>query len=165
MRLLAPAATPLPRWKSGSLAKARTARCPDCGHDRETKAQPRTVLRCPNCGEHYTAPPLSGEPPPDPDAPLPVSTDAEMEEAGLLGPEVVKVDAVTFPEAEVHPPAADPPPTDPPAPDPVPSAAPTPATEPAEPPNPESRESEDKGSPAPPGDRPARRRRRSYARW
>lgn len=157
------------------MAKARVARCPNCGHDRETKAQPRTVLRCPNCSEHYLAPPLSApaepapgggqDPDPAPGDPLPVATDQEMADAGLLGPEVVKVDAITFPATDPHPAAAgtDPPPmagTPPPtpetvvsAPGPLPVEPPTPAPPPVVPPGPAE-------------DRPPRRRRRTYSgRW
>lgn len=151
-----------PKWPNTPLAKARIARCPECGHDRETKAQPRTVLRCPNCSEHYLAPPLDHDPgPPPEDEPLPVASDEEMAEAGLLGPEVVRVESVDFPTADPHPVAA-PTPENPEPPEVPEDAAPAPVPPPADPPP--SPTEDPAGSPRP--ESPPRRRRRRYAgRW
>ena len=145
------------------MAQPRVARCLNCDTEREIRAQPRTVLRCRNCAEHYLAPPLSGTetPAPDPDAPLPVATDEEMAAAGMLGPKVVRLDALDLPAVEVHPPAGEdlhpPVPAPEPAPVPDPDPAPAPAPAPAKPaasPDPE---------PAPAAE-PTRHRRRSYGR-
>ena len=118
------------------MAEQRMAQCPDCDTERETRAQPRTKLKCRGCGSLYLAPGLSPTPQAGPE-PIPA---ADPEPIPAVDPEPAGIKVVRADKVAVRPvepiqsavegseptPAADPEPTviDDPAPDPVPAISP-----------------------------------------
>jgi hypothetical protein len=133
------------------MAEPRTATCPECGSHRETRAQPRTKLKCRDCATLYMAPALAVTPPddapesdpaptPEPDPP----TDPPREQK--VGVKVVRADGVGVRAVvPLQPSGTEPAPT--PEPDPPTDPAPTPRD-----PDP---------APTPPRSAPAGRVRRS----
>lgn len=97
-------------------SSARPIACPRCGLVRTMTASPGTRLRCPRCRVEYSAPrpekrqTPSPEPTPKP-APAPPAARTEPVPAGVVGPTVIDVPAVTIrpappPKPGLEPPAA-----------------------------------------------------------